>query len=89
MEKSQYNEKMISTLKYNHGKYIIIQYAGLVARQVYSLINKNTEYYPGNLLGYIRLSSRVDIILPNKGSLLVKEGDILNIMQPMIQYESI
>jgi phosphatidylserine decarboxylase len=88
MEKSQYNEKMISTFKYKHGKYIIMQYAGLLARQVYSLLNNNTEYYPGNLLGYIRLSSRVDIILPNKGSLLVKKGDMLDIMQPIIQYES-
>jgi phosphatidylserine decarboxylase len=86
MKKSQYNEKMINTFEFKYGKYTIIQYAGLIARQVYTLIKKNKTYNTADLLGYIRLSSRVDIILPEKGKLLVKKGDMVNILQPLIQY---
>lgn len=64
-EKSQYNERMITHLRTttNHDLYIV-QIAGMVARRIVSFCTEGSELAAGEPLGMIKLSSRVDLVIP-------------------------
>lgn len=76
MEKSDYNERMSTIIQSNHGVVRVDQIAGQVARRIVNWSISNSYVKRGNLMGMIKLSSRVDLYLPkNKVKLFVKEND--------------
>ena len=78
LEKSEYNERFTTIIQPNkiRGSVRIDQVAGQVARRIVNWSKKNTNVNRGDLLGMIKLSSRVDLYLPvNNVRLHVKKGD--------------
>ena len=74
-EKTDYNERMYSSIKTKVGKITIIQYAGMLARRIVNNLIIDEEVKQGYIFGMIKFSSRVDIIIPDSIKLNVKEGD--------------
>lgn len=78
LEKSDYNERMSTVIQHKKGIVRVDQIAGQVARRIVNKSISNTFVRRGNLMGMIKLSSRVDIYLPiKKVKLFVQEGDKL------------
>jgi phosphatidylserine decarboxylase len=78
LEKSDYNERMSTVIQHKKGIVRVDQIAGQVARRIVNKSISNTYVRRGNLMGMIKLSSRVDIYLPiKKVTLFVQEGDKL------------
>lgn len=76
LEKSDYNERMSTIIQSNKGVVRVDQIAGQVARRIVNWSISNSYVKRGNLMGMIKLSSRVDIYLPkNKVKLFVNEND--------------
>lgn len=77
LNKSQDNEKYITTIRNNQGDFKIYQIAGYFVRRINnnSKISKLVEC--GEVMGLIHFGSRVDIIIPNAEhfTLNVKEDD--------------
>ena len=74
-KKSDYNERMITTISTNRGNVYIRQIAGILARRIVNWLSKDQQVERGQPMGMIKLSSRVDIDLPQHTSLLIKKGD--------------
>lgn len=78
LEKSQYNERMSTIIENAHGIVRIDQIAGQVARRIVNWTISNSYVKRGNLMGMIKLSSRVDVYLPvDSVELFVKPNDVL------------
>ena len=76
LEKSDFNEKMTTIIQNEHGIVRVDQIAGQVARRIVNKSISNTYIKRGNLMGMIKLSSRVDIYLPvKKVKLFVHKDD--------------
>ena len=80
-EKSQYNERVETTLDTLIGPVKVIQIAGLIARRIVSFHATGKQLERGDPLGLIKFGSRVDILVPayNIASIKVKEGDDVRI----------
>ena len=68
LEKSKYNERVETTI-YNpviddHIK--VVQIAGQLARRITTYVTPHQHIHRGQLLGMIKLSSRVDLFIPHK-----------------------
>tara|TARA_Y100000817_G_C16831736_1_gene533854 strand:- start:863 stop:1462 length:600 start_codon:yes stop_codon:yes gene_type:complete len=74
-KKSDYNERMVTTISTNRGNVYVRQIAGILARRIVHWLSKNQQVDRGTPMGMIKLSSRVDIDLPPHTSLLIKKGD--------------
>lgn len=70
------NERSEIGILSKHGKVLFTQVAGMVARRIVYDLNMNDEVKKGNRFGMIKFGSRVDVIVPKKWDLKVKEGDI-------------
>ena len=80
LEKSRYNERVETTIyNPNLGDTVkVVQIAGQVARRISTFVSKGTRVARGDLLGLIKLSSRVDLFLPSdRVKVFVQEGDRL------------
>ena len=90
LNKSNNNEKVITTIQNKHGDFKIYQIAGFLVRRISSYIekNKNTTIDSGEAIGLIHFGSRVDIIIPKatEFNLKVKEGDYVNGFNTMLGY---
>lgn len=76
LEKSDCNEKMTTIIQNEHGVVRVDQIAGQLARRIVNKSISNTYIKRGNLMGMIKLSSRVDIYLPvKKVKLFVHKDD--------------
>jgi phosphatidylserine decarboxylase len=76
LEKSEYNEKITTIIQNEYGFVRIDQIAGQLARRIVTWKLTNTEVNRGDLLGMIKLSSRVDLYLPkSKVKLFISEKD--------------
>lgn len=76
LEKSKYNERLSTIIQNEYGVIRLDQIAGQVARRIVNWSIINTKVQRGNLMGMIKLSSRVDMYLPkHKIKCLVKEND--------------
>ena len=86
-EKSQYNERVETTIRTTIGNITVIQIAGQVARRIVSFLREGQRVEKGDPLGLIKFGSRVDIWVPKQGvnSILIKEGDYLDIGQPILE----
>jgi len=58
-----------------HGKVLVRQIAGLIARRIVTDHAVGTAVRQGERLGMIRFGSRVDLFLPRGTHILVREGD--------------
>lgn len=67
-DKSEHNERMITILENKYGTVRIDQIAGQLARRIVNWTISNSLVKRGNLLGFIKLSSQVDIFLPSKNT---------------------
>ena len=74
-KKSDYNERMVTTISTNRGTVYVRQIAGILARRIVNWLSKSQKVDRGTPMGMIKLSSRVDIDLPPRTSILVKKGD--------------
>jgi len=80
-EKSQHNERLITTLQTRIGHVYMIQYAGLIARRIVDFQPLHTPLKKGDPFGLIKFGSRVDIYIPKKyiSKLFVHVGDTISI----------
>lgn len=69
------NEQYQTTLSTDIGNMYITRIAGLVARRVYSFINKEDIVKQGQVMGNIVFSSMVLLRLPTNVKLNIKKGD--------------
>lgn len=83
LKKSNLNERMEITILSSFGKYKVIQYAGLIARRILTFLNVNEYKQKGDVLGLIKFSSRVDILLPKHMHILVNINQKINLGQPI------
>jgi phosphatidylserine decarboxylase len=70
------NERSEIGITSKHGKVLFTQVAGMVARRIIYDLNLGESVTKGNRFGMIRFGSRVDVIVPKKWDVKVKEGDI-------------
>ena len=71
-EKNEQNEMKLSDGRWN---VTVRQIAGIVARRIVFFKEKGDTLKRGERFGLIQFGSRVDIFLPQEGSLRVAEGD--------------
>ena len=69
------NEQSPVGLSTAHGKLLVRQIAGLIARRIVTDHAVGAEVRQGDRLGMIRFGSRVDLFLPRGTRVLVREGD--------------
>jgi phosphatidylserine decarboxylase len=70
------NERSEIGIQSKFGKVLFTQVAGMVARRIVYDLNIEDSVKMGDRFGMIRFGSRVDVIVPKKWELKVKEGDI-------------
>ncbi len=71
------NERSVVVLNTTHGKVLIRQIAGAVARRIITYAKPQTKIEQGDQLGFIRFGSRVDVLLPTTFKINVKLGDMV------------
>ena len=59
----------------NHGTVLAKQIAGALARRIVIYVRKGEELPAGSPLGFIKLGSRMDLLLPADAEIFVKVGD--------------
>jgi phosphatidylserine decarboxylase len=69
------NEQSSVGLTGTHGKMLVRQIAGLIARRIVTDHAVGATVRQGERLGMIRFGSRVDLFLPRGTPVLVREGD--------------
>jgi len=69
--KSNENEKMITTIKNNLGTFYVYQIAGKYARRIVHYNKIYDDVTSGDIFGLIKLGSRVDILLPYNDNLIL------------------
>lgn len=70
------NERSEIGINSKHGKVLFTQVAGMVARRIIYDLKINEQVKMGNRFGMIKFGSRVDVIVPKKWQLKVKENDL-------------
>jgi phosphatidylserine decarboxylase len=69
------NEQSSVGLNTSHGRVLVRQIAGLIARRIVTDHDEGREVTQGERMGMIRFGSRVDVFLPLNVEVLVREGD--------------
>jgi phosphatidylserine decarboxylase len=79
------NEKHLSVIRRPDGGLVgVRQIAGLLARRVVCYLKEGDQVHRRQPMGLIKFSSRVDLLVPESYSLLVKKGDrVKNGFTPM------
>lgn len=83
-EASIRNENIAMLLKGNTGSVLVRQVAGAVARRVVCRAKPGDVLDKGQRYGIIKFSSRLDVYLPEKTSIMVKIGDIVKAGETVI-----
>lgn len=71
------NERSEIGIESSHGKVFFTQVAGYVARRIVYDLKEGDNVKMGDRFGMIKFGSRVDVIVPKKWNIKVKEGDIV------------
>lgn len=71
---SEENERQSITIDHAKGKIGVVQIAGLIARRIVCNLKRDQAVEAGERFGLIRFGSRVDIYLPAKAAVKVREG---------------
>jgi phosphatidylserine decarboxylase len=69
------NEQSSVGIVASHGKVLVRQIAGLIARRIITDHGEGTAVRQGERMGLIRFGSRVDVFLPNGVTVKVAEGE--------------
>jgi phosphatidylserine decarboxylase len=69
------NEQMSVGIESGHGRILVRQIAGLIARRIVNYAKVGVEAEQGARMGIIRFGSRVDVFLPTSSSPRVRVGD--------------
>ena len=64
LEKSQYNERMVTQFDTNIGDITVAQIAGMITRRIHNFARPLQVMSKGDHLGFICFGSRVDILFP-------------------------
>lgn len=72
------NERSEIGIESSHGKVFFTQVAGYVARRIVYDLKEGDNVKMGDRFGMIKFGSRVDVIVPKKWNIKVKEGDIVS-----------
>jgi phosphatidylserine decarboxylase len=72
---SQHNERSTLGVRTAHGRMLVRQIAGLVARRIVTDAQLDTTVRQGERLGLIRFGSRVELYLPTGWRVRVSKGD--------------
>ena len=78
------NEQSSIGLETAHGKLLIRQIAGLVARRIVTDDPVGTAVHQGARLGMIRFGSRVDVFMPPGTVVRVRVGDTVRVAQTVV-----
>ncbi len=78
------NEQSAIGLETSHGRILLRQIAGLIARRIVTDHEVGTEVTQGQRLGMIRFGSRVDIYLPLDAQVQVKVGERVRANQTVV-----
>ena len=78
------NEQSSVGLETAHGKLLIRQIAGLIARRIVTDHAVGTVVHQGERLGMIRFGSRVDLFMPPGTRVRVKVGDTTRVAQTVV-----
>lgn len=70
------NERSEIGIESKYGKVFFTQVAGMVARRIVYDLELNDSVKMGDRFGMIKFGSRVDVIVPKKWDIKVKEGDV-------------
>lgn len=71
------NERHSVAYRFNNGKEILVkQIAGALAKRIVNYLQPGQKVKQGEEMGFIKLGSRVDILLPMDAKLNVKIGDL-------------
>jgi phosphatidylserine decarboxylase len=68
------NERNALVIETPHGKIVVVQIAGLIARRIVPFIKEGAALAAGERFGLIRFGSRVDVYVPTSVKPLVSEG---------------
>ena len=71
---SEDNERNALVIENAHGKFGVVQIAGLIARRIVCFVKQGEEIAPGERFGLIRFGSRADVYLPEGAKPLVGVG---------------
>jgi phosphatidylserine decarboxylase len=71
---SEDNERNSLVIDSTHGRFGVVQIAGLVARRIVSFVQEGQSLGVGERFGLIRFGSRVDVYLPPGARILVGVG---------------
>lgn len=72
------NEKHLTVIQRGNGDLVgLRQIAGLLARRVVCYLKEGDRVHRGQLMGLIKFSSRVDLLVPESYRVLIKKGDRL------------
>ena len=78
IHKSSFNERMTTVIQNEYGITRVDQIAGQVARRIVNWSVSKSYVKRGQLMGMIKLSSRVDVYLPTKKvDLMIESGNVL------------
>ncbi len=72
------NEQQSVGLETSHGKILVRQIAGLIARRIVTYSRMDESVHQGDRMGMIRFGSRVDVFLPLNARIIARNGDITN-----------
>ena len=91
LKKSQHNERMTTIIENPNGIVRIDQIAGQLARRIVNWSISNSYVKRGNLLGMIKLSSRVDLYIPSENTeVFVKPNDkLVGKLTPVAKWKKI
>ena len=70
------NEQQSVGLETAHGKILVRQIAGLIARRIVTYSKMGESVRQGERMGMIRFGSRVDVFLPLNAKIIAKKGDV-------------
>ena len=72
---SELNERNSVGIESPHGRILVRQVAGYVARRICSYAEEGAPAIQGSEMGFIKFGSRLDLFLPLDASIMVKPGD--------------
>jgi phosphatidylserine decarboxylase len=78
------NEQSSVGLETPHGKLLVRQIAGLIARRIVTDHPVGTTVHQGERLGMIRFGSRVDLFMPPGTRVRVKVGDSTRVAETVV-----
>ena len=70
------NEQQSVGLETAHGRILVRQIAGLIARRIVTYSKMGESVRQGERMGMIRFGSRVDVFLPLNAKIIAKKGDV-------------